>query len=152
MDRVNPFGQAGWFHAPPRLIPSQSNWHPTSPTSPIFGALPHATPEPSPDWVRLTFVTADGDILDCSVVGSANQPFYEISTEYQPNTPMITTFTRLDGNEFARVEWEHVPLVEMNDHFQKQKVTEWITPSTESRWWVKYPFILSFYSRFYLNC
>lgn len=135
MDRINPFAQSGWFNAPNHVVPSQPSWTgtPVSPHSPTFGALPHTTAEPSPDWVRLIFVTADGDILDCSVVSSGNQTFYEISTEYQPNRPMVTTFARLDGTHFARVEWEPVPLVEINDRLHKRKVIEWITPSTESR-------------------
>jgi len=46
------------------------------------------------------------------MVDSGNQTSYEISTEYQPNMPMVKTFARLDGTHFARVEWEPVPLVE----------------------------------------
>jgi len=42
--------------------------------------------------VRLTFVTADGDIVDYSAVGFGNQTFFEISTEYRPNTPVNDRF------------------------------------------------------------
>ncbi|KIM40762.1 hypothetical protein M413DRAFT_412913 [Hebeloma cylindrosporum] len=134
MDRVNPFAQAGWYNPPNQLIPSQRTWTPSSSHSPTFGALPHGTTtEPSPEWVRLTFVSADGDILDCSVVGSGNQTFYEISTEDQPNASMVTTFAKLNGTHFARIEWERVPLVEINGLLHKQRANEWITPFTESR-------------------
>lgn len=71
---------------------SHLNVSPISSLSSTFGSLPRTTAEPSLDLVRLTFVTADEDILDCSAVGSGNQTFYKISTEYQKNMPMVMTF------------------------------------------------------------
>ena len=133
MDRVNPYAQAGWFNPNSQLTPSHPTWTPAPPLFPTFGALPWTTAEQSPDWIRLTFVSADGDILDCSVVGSSNQTFYEISTESQPGMPMITTFVGHDRKGFARIEWAPVPLVEIKNFLYKQRVTEWIMHSTESR-------------------
>jgi len=39
---------------------------------PIVGSLLHTMTKPSPDWVRLTLVVADGAILNRFVVGSLN--------------------------------------------------------------------------------
>jgi hypothetical protein len=95
--------------------------------SSTFVSLRHTTAEPSSDLVRLTFVTADEDILDCSAVGSGNQIFYEISTEYQKNMPMVMTFARLDGTQFARVEWEPILFAETNHLSHKWKIADWIS-------------------------
>jgi hypothetical protein len=45
------------------LIPYHCTCTPISPLYPTFGAPPPFTAERSPDWVRVTFVTADEDIL-----------------------------------------------------------------------------------------
>jgi hypothetical protein len=81
------------------LIPSQR-------FLPNFWSLSPYHAEPSPDWVRPTFVTADGntldDILDCSTVGSGNQTFFEISTECRLNGPMVRTFARMGTRSAGR--------------------------------------------------
>ncbi|KDR82273.1 hypothetical protein GALMADRAFT_59596 [Galerina marginata CBS 339.88] len=133
MGTINPYAQAGWFNPDNQTPFSHQPWTLSSPISPIFGALPPFPSENSPDWIRLTFVSADGDVLDCSVVGARQQIFFEISTESFENKPMATTFAKKDGTVLSRIEWAVTPTVEIEKVLSKRPVCEWITRSPEAK-------------------
>ncbi|PPQ78771.1 hypothetical protein CVT25_010644 [Psilocybe cyanescens] len=100
--------------------------------SPAFGAIPSHAVERSPSWIRLTFISADGDIIDCSVRAFGWQTFFEISTEYFTAKSTTTILTSYDGVTLAKIEWDAIPKVEIFGVLSKQEVSTWIRPSNEA--------------------
>ncbi|KAF8162599.1 hypothetical protein B0H34DRAFT_691981 [Crassisporium funariophilum] len=130
MFTTNPYGQA---RGAGRFPLEGHSWPHALPHSPTFGALPPTVIESSPKWIAFTFVSADGDLLDCSVGCSRKKSFFDISTTSCSTLPTMTTIRKHDGTTLARVEWRTAATVEIMDLVPKQLVSEWITTSTKAR-------------------
>ena len=137
MTMTNPFAQAGWFNdevaPPPRYTYKRlhsERYIPT--TSPLFGALPHSPHEASPDFIRFTFDSVDGDILDCSLTGSDDQEIFKITTNRYADGLTSTNFIKNGDNIFARIEWTTPPFVKIDDSLPRQELHAWIKCTEKS--------------------
>lgn len=135
MTMTNPYAQAGWFNADNFVISRGQGHYPrfTSAASPAIGALPRLPLEASPNFIRFSFDSADGDIIDCAVVGSGERKLFEIRTESLSNDSTTTRFTKNDGAMFAQIEWASMPVVEIESTLPKQRACAWIRRPMEAK-------------------
>ncbi|KAF8348546.1 hypothetical protein F5887DRAFT_1157016 [Amanita rubescens] len=94
----NPF--SGWAETRKGMA-NESSVPPPS----IFGALPY--PAPSSNSLKLEFTSFNPSVLNCTVLGTQGQVFYQVVTD--PHNPGYTVLKNASGKNVALVEWQGPP-------------------------------------------
>ncbi|KAF9043920.1 hypothetical protein BJ165DRAFT_1404810 [Panaeolus papilionaceus] len=129
MHSHNPYSQAGWTSQE-----RQARWYPITPQTPTYGALPTVISETSPDWISFNITTADGDVLDCTVLSPRHQPIFEISTRTSSSTGyLVTTMSQANGDLYSRIDWTPTPTVSITGILHRQSAFDWIRRSDLAR-------------------
>ncbi|KAF9049499.1 hypothetical protein BDZ89DRAFT_1154387 [Hymenopellis radicata] len=129
MNVNNPYAQGGWFNPDNQNSINNGPWSPTSPPPPsIFGALPFSS-EPKPETILQFVFTFESTILDSTVVGPRNRTYFHIANG-QPREG-TTLFRDAEGRNFAVIDWQQHPVVELRDLLERQAVSSWMPLSSD---------------------
>lgn len=117
-------------------ISNNGGWTPNSGPAPsVMGALPYPSAPSYPiapnNVISFTFTSLNPTILNCTVLGPQNRPYFLIVTD--ASMPGYTLLKDVETKNVALVEWQHSPLVEARGILQKQRITDWLKLSSDRR-------------------
>ncbi|THV04750.1 hypothetical protein K435DRAFT_648774 [Dendrothele bispora CBS 962.96] len=101
----------------------------------VYGALPSANPEKSTsnsNSLALNFTSMNPNILNCTVVGPNNQPYYYVVTD--SSLPGYTVFKSNDNKSVALVEWKRQCQIEIRDIVCKQPASSFLSLSPDRQY------------------
>lgn len=114
---------------------NNSNWNSNSgPPPSIVGALPYLNttyPLPPDDLIKFTFTSFNPTILNCTVLGPHNRPYFLVVTD--ASMPGYTIWKDVEQKNIALVEWQSSPLVEARGILPKQKASSWLRLAPDRR-------------------
>ncbi|KAJ7136361.1 hypothetical protein C8R43DRAFT_893992 [Mycena crocata] len=120
-----------YSHINPYATWSNTNLRRAVPGVPsVHGALPFAA-DPSASNLIFYFTALNPTMLNCSVVGRNTYPYFKITTD--ASMPGYTAVKNTEGKTIALIEWKERPLVEIRNVFSKQRVSKWLTLSSDAR-------------------
>ncbi|KAF9020556.1 hypothetical protein BDZ89DRAFT_1202816 [Hymenopellis radicata] len=129
----NPYTQGGWFNPDNQHSINNVPWSPSSPPQPcIYGALPFASEESSPETMHKFGFKYETTIVNSIVFGPNKRPFFRVANDLPRHG--CTTLTNTEGTDFAVIDWgtgESQVLVEMKDVLDKQTVAAWMPLSAD---------------------
>ncbi|KAK7462779.1 hypothetical protein VKT23_007363 [Stygiomarasmius scandens] len=99
----------------------------------VYGALPSTNPGKSSKTLALYFSSMNPNILNCTIVGPNNEPYYYVVTD--SSLPGYTVFKGNDNKSVALVEWKRQCHVEIRDIVHKQPASTFLSlsPDRQSR-------------------
>ncbi|KAG8216844.1 hypothetical protein J3R82DRAFT_7104 [Butyriboletus roseoflavus] len=111
-----------------------ANDNPVHPPS-IFGALPYprSSAVDPPLHTLVTFRFTSTVVLDCTVVGPTNEPYYRLASAVSAQGLPFTLLKTAAGRNIALVEWQSHPTVEAQSVGPKQHVAQWLRLSSDRR-------------------
>lgn len=129
-------GQMASSHNPYANWYSASNDSSSSGPAPsIVGALPYPSsssyPLPPADLITFTFTSLNPTILNCTVLGPHNRPYFQVVTD--ASMAGYTLFKDAESKNIALVEWQNTPLLEARGLLQKQKISNWLRLASDRR-------------------
>ncbi|KAJ8473353.1 hypothetical protein ONZ45_g16326 [Pleurotus djamor] len=95
----------------------------------VFGALPFSGPAWTPAIIYFRFNFASTSILNSTVTGPDQQPYFHITTD-NPR-PGFTFFHNAQNSPVVVIEWQSHPIVEIRDMVPKQLVSNWLELSAQ---------------------
>jgi hypothetical protein len=115
---------------------SNGTWNEdTMPPPSIVGALPYphspSYPLPPNELITFTFTSFNPTILNCTVLGPHNRPYFQVVTD--ASMPGYTLWKDAERKNIALVEWQSAPLVEARGILAKQKITNWLRLAPDRR-------------------
>ncbi|KIM86694.1 hypothetical protein PILCRDRAFT_64756 [Piloderma croceum F 1598] len=108
---------------------SNNIWNQDSAPPPsIVGALPYphspSYPLPPDELITYTFTSFNPTILNCTVLGPHNRPYFQVVTD--ASMPGYTLWKDGERKNIALVEWQNTPLLEARGILTKQQITNWL--------------------------
>ena len=114
---------------------NNGNWDPNSgPPPSIVGALPYLNttyPLPPDDLVKFIFTSFNPTILNCTVLGPNNRPYFFVVTD--ASMLGYTIWKNAGNKNIALVEWQNSPLVEARGILPKQQASGWLRLAADRR-------------------
>lgn len=112
-----------------------SNNQDSVPPPSIVGALPYphspSYPLPPDELVTYTFTSFNPTILNCTVLGPHNRPYFQVVTDV--SMPGYTLWKDAERKNIALVEWQNTPLLEARGILTKQQITNWLRLAPDRR-------------------
>lgn len=107
----------------------------SGPPPSIVGALPYPHPPsyplPPDELITFTFTSMNPTILNCTVLGPHNRPYFQIVTD--ASMPGYTLWKNAEKKNIALVEWQNTPLLEARGILAKQQITNWLRLAPDRR-------------------
>lgn len=97
----------------------------------VFGALPYPSDPAYANMVNFFFTSFNPNILNCTVVGAQNRPYFTIVTDSQ--MAGYTVIKNSSGNKVSLIEWQSRPMIEIRDVLQKQYIRSWLALNSDKR-------------------
>jgi hypothetical protein len=115
---------------------SGGSWNQDSAPPPsIVGALPYPHPPsyplPPDELITFTFTSFNPTILNCTVLGPQNRPYFYVVTD--ASMPGYTLWKNAERKNIALVEWQNTPLLEARGILAKQQITNWLRLAPDRR-------------------
>jgi hypothetical protein len=117
---MNPFG--AW---------ADNNTGGSSSTPSVFGALPYPSDPAYANMVNFFFTSFNPNILNCTIVGAQNRPYYTIVTDGQ--MAGYTVIKNSSGHKVSLIEWQSRPMVEIREVLSKQYIRSWLALNSDKR-------------------
>ncbi|KAL0070615.1 hypothetical protein AAF712_002456 [Marasmius tenuissimus] len=123
----NPF--SAWYENSSQAAQGSSR---SEPPPSIYGALPVGSSNATnSSTLTFTFTAFNPSILNCTVVGPNNVPYFYVITD--PSMPSYTMFKTPDGKSFGLAEWGRTPKVEVRGIVAKQATSQFLRLSSDQR-------------------
>lgn len=107
----------------------------SAPPPSIVGALPYPHPPsyplPPDEIISFTFTSFNPTILNCTVLGPHNRPYFQVVTD--ASMPGYTLWKDAERKNIALVEWQNTPLLEARGILTKQQITNWLRLAPDRR-------------------
>ncbi|KAK0460163.1 uncharacterized protein EV420DRAFT_1628925 [Desarmillaria tabescens] len=129
MHTNNPYAQGGWFN--PDKVDSINNtpWSPANPPqASLYGALPFSSTSTQQSTYKFTF-SYRSTILNSTITGPNDRPYFRITND-SPSKGK-TLFQNHEGHNFAIIEWQSRPVVEIRELLERQAVASWLPLSAD---------------------
>jgi hypothetical protein len=106
----------------------------SGPPPSIVGALPYpqtSYPLPPDNRITFTFTSFNPTILNCTILGPHNRPYFSVSTD--ASMLGYTVLKDVKSANVALVEWQNAPLLEVRGILSKRKITDWLKLASDQR-------------------
>ncbi|KAJ7636478.1 hypothetical protein FB45DRAFT_1024597 [Roridomyces roridus] len=71
-------------------------------------------------------------ILNCTILGRNNFPYFRVTTDSDSDIPGYTSVRNPEGTAVGLIEWKDQPMVEVRNVFGKQCVSKWLALSCDA--------------------
>ncbi|KAK0477354.1 hypothetical protein IW261DRAFT_1338517 [Armillaria novae-zelandiae] len=129
MHTNNPYAQGGWFNPDKADSINNTAWSPTNPPqASIYGALPFSSPSTQQSTYKFVF-SYRSTILSSTVNGPNDKAYFRVSND-KPSKGK-TLFQNHQGHNFAVIEWQSHPVIEIRELLERQNVAAWLPLSAD---------------------